>query len=237
MRTTRVLLTTGLLVATTFGVAAQRRGAGGSATLAVSVSDAGGAPLGDVNVTLTGPQSRQARTERGRIALEELPAGVYRLRFDREGYLSFEREVTARGGAPIEVKVTLTAAPPPPKPPAPPEPPPPPSVKADPVTVNISTFLDKNFIGRLPEKSSRLACSGSGTATLIQLRDPLDHTHAAADEYIYVVAGAGNIRIGGADQPLQTSVFAFVPRGTPHTLTPGGRNPLIVLSVLGEPCR
>lgn len=239
MRITQGLIILLLACLTASTPHAQRRGGGGLATLAIIVSDPAGAPLGGVNVTLTGPTSRQARTERGRIAFEELPAGLYRLRFEREGFVTLEREVTARGGAPMDIKVALTAAPPPPKPaPAPEPPPPPPNVKADPVTLNVTSFLEKNFIGRAPEKMSRLACSGSGTATLIQLRDPLaEHTHANVDEYLYVIAGAGIARVGGSDQSLQAGVFLMVPRGVPHALASGGRNPLIVLSITaGEPC-
>src|SRR5258706_8836303 len=77
----------------------QRRPAG-NATLAISVSDPTGAPVGDVKVTMSGPVSREARTERGRIAFENLPAGSYRLRFEREGFVSLEREVIARGSVP-----------------------------------------------------------------------------------------------------------------------------------------
>ena len=75
------------------------------------VSDPSGAGIPDVKVTMQGPANREARTERGRIVFEELPSGTYRLRFDRDGFISLEREVAARGGAPIDVKVTLTPAP------------------------------------------------------------------------------------------------------------------------------
>src|SRR6516162_7284994 len=94
---------------------AQRRGApatgspaSGSVAFAVVVTDAGsGAPITDTQVTLTGAAERSGRTEGGRLAFEGLPAGAYRFRFDKEGYISLERELTARGAAPIDVKVTL----------------------------------------------------------------------------------------------------------------------------------
>jgi len=70
------------------------------------------------------------------------------------------------------------------------------------------------------------------------VRDPLaEHTHADADEFIYVVAGAGSAQIGGREQPLGASVFTLIPRGVPHTLAMKGKNPLIVLSIkAGEAC-
>jgi hypothetical protein len=227
------------LVTHTADFQAQRKGGGGLATFAVNVSDPSGTPLTGVLVNVEGPVTRQVRTERGRIALEDLPGGLYRFRFEKEGFITLEREVTARGGAPIDVKVTLTPAPKPPPPKIEPLPPPrPPAVKADPVAMDISAFIEKNFVGRAAGKSSPLACSGGGTATLIQLREPLEeHTHADADEYLYVIAGAGVAKIAGRDEPLKASVFMLIPRGVPHVLSAGGRSPLVLLSIrAGEPC-
>jgi mannose-6-phosphate isomerase-like protein (cupin superfamily) len=234
------LLFAALVAAGGVGDQAQRR-SGGSATFAISVSDPGGAPLGGVTVTVGGPASRSATTERGRIAFENLPAGMYRLRFEREGFVTLEREVAARGGAPIDVKVTLTPAPkPPPPPPAPvePVPPPPPTISADPVSVDMTEFLDKNFVGRAAGKTSQLACSTGGTATLIQLNKPLpEHVHADADEFLYVVAGEGTARAGDKEQRLRTGIFMLVPRGVSHSLAASGRSPLVVLSTrAGERC-
>ena len=76
-------------------VHAQRR-SGGVATLAIFVTDPAGNGIGDVKVTAQGPVNKDARTERGRIVFEDVPAGTYRLRFDREGFISLERELVAR---------------------------------------------------------------------------------------------------------------------------------------------
>jgi mannose-6-phosphate isomerase-like protein (cupin superfamily) len=213
----------------------------GSATLAVLVSDPSGAPIGGVKVIVDGPTRRQATTEHGRIAFENLAAGLYRLRFERDGFVTLERELTARGGAPIDVKVTLTAAPePPPPPPAPvpvPPPPPPPS-DAAPVVIDLSAFIEKNFVGRDAQKVSSLACGSGATATLIQLRKPLaEHTHAEWDEFLYVMVGPGTLHLAGRDQPLTPGVFLMVPRGTPHALEASGRNPLVLVSIRpGDRC-
>src|SRR5262245_43666079 len=88
-------------------------------TFAIAVSDPSGAPLADVKVTMTGASERTSRTEAGRLGFENLPAGNYRFRFDKDGFITLEREVSARGTAPIDVKITLTPAPPPPAPPPP----------------------------------------------------------------------------------------------------------------------
>lgn len=222
----------------------QRRPAG-NATLAILVSDPAGTPIGDVKVTLDGPVTREVRTERGRIALENLPYGTYRLRFDREGFLSFEREVVARTAAPIDVKVTLTPAPPPPAPPEPPAAPKPeasdpqPALSSTPVTIDMGEFTEEHFIGRSSgPKTSPIACTTGGPATLIQVKDPIvQHAHADADEFLYTISGQGSVRAGGRDQPMRPGVLMIVPRGVPHLIVTATRNPLVLLSIrAGEQC-
>ena len=224
--------------------AQQRRGGGGgSATFAVSVADPDGKPIPNVLVTVEGSATRSVRTEGGRIALENLPAGNYRLRFERDGYLTLERELAARGGAPIDVKVTLKPAPaPPPPPPAPvpvaPEPVKP-TVAANPAVVDIPALINKNWVGRNPSKTLQLACGTDGPSSVIQLNEALmPHEHADSDEIFYVVAGDGSAVVGGSSHRLSAGVFVFVPRGTRHGLGPTGKNPLIVLSARpGERCK
>jgi hypothetical protein len=170
---------------------------------------------------------------------EGLPAGAYRFRFDREGFVPLERELTGRGGAPIEVKVTLTPAPPPPEPPPAPAPvaPPPPRVDAKLVVLDMPAFIERNYIGKTASKVTPMACSTGGAATLVQINEPLaEHTHADADEFIYVIAGQGMARLAGRQEPLGPAVFMMIPRGTPHVLT-ATKKPLVLISTLaGESC-
>jgi mannose-6-phosphate isomerase-like protein (cupin superfamily) len=211
---------------------AQQRRAPRTATLAIVVTDAEGAQVPTVLVTVEGPASRTARTEGGRIALEGLPAGVYRLRFEKEGFITLERELTARAGAPTEVKVTLTRAPAPEPPPAPAPEPDRPAADAKPQAVDMLELIDKEFVGRGAGKTTPVACGGDGSATLIQVNEPVaEHTHADADEFIYVIAGEGSASLSGAAQTLRAGMLLFVPRGATHRFSQSGRNPLIVLSV------
>jgi hypothetical protein len=230
------VVTAVLLAFSAIDASAQRRGRA-TATLAVVVSDAAGAPVRDVLVTVEGPAAKSARTEGGRIVFEELPPGAYRLRFEHDGYVPLERELTARAGAPTDVKVTLT---PMPKAPEPPPPPPPvaPAVDAKPVALDLPAFIEQNYIGRGAGRTMPLACASGGTATLIQLNEPLaDRTHADADEFLYIVAGEGTLRLKGRDERLHAGVFMLVPRGFTHTLLATGRSPLVVLSMrAGQPC-
>lgn len=224
---------------------AQRRGtgtsgkvAGGSVTFAVVVTDASGAPINDARVSVTGTADRAGRTEAGRLVFEGLPAGTYRLRFDKDGYVPLERELTARGGAPTDVKVALTPAPPPPKPVEPPKPAPPEhTVEAKPMGLDLPTYIKDNYVGRAPGKASGLSCTTGGAANLLQLNDPIkDHTHVDSDEFVYVIAGEGNARVGSMAEPMSAGMFLVVPRATVHSFT-ATRKPLVILSILaGDKC-
>jgi mannose-6-phosphate isomerase-like protein (cupin superfamily) len=233
------LMFAGLGVADSAG---QRRSTRATATLAVVVTDTAGMPVDSVLVTVDGPAARTSRTERGRIVFEGIPPGAYRLRFEREGFVTLERELTARGGAPTDVKVTLTPAPPPPEPPpAPVEPepaPPAPAVNARPAVFDLPEFIEQNYIGREPMKATPMACAGSGSATLIQVKDQLArHAHDAADEFLYVIAGDGSVQIADRTEPLQAGKFVMIPRGVPHGFAASGRRPLIIMAVrAGEGC-
>ncbi len=214
-----------------------------AAALTIEVSDALGAPLGNTTVTANGPVSREGVTAPdGTIQLINLRLGNYRLRFERAGSITLERDITLKAGESATMDVALSAAPPPPKAPEPVQPavskklgPP-----GDPRVTAVPAFLEKNFIGgREARKDSPLGCTETGTATLHQLRDSwLSHTHDDADEWIYVVAGEGALRIGTSEQRLQAGTFSLVPHTTAHALVPQGRNPLIVISILSGPaCR
>jgi mannose-6-phosphate isomerase-like protein (cupin superfamily) len=212
------------------------------ATLTIQVTDSVGAPLADAQVTMTGPVAREGVTSAdGVLRLTNVRAGTYRLRFTRDGSIPFERELTIRAGEPLTIDVSLSAAPLAPKAPEP-APEPPPAVKTlpppgEPKITPVPLFLEKNFIGgREPRKDSQVGCGATGTATLHQLREAwLNHAHDDADEWIYVVAGEGTLRIGTTEQRIQAGTFSLVPHATTHAVLPQGRNPLIVISIVSGP--
>jgi mannose-6-phosphate isomerase-like protein (cupin superfamily) len=214
----------------------------------VAVTDEGGTPVQGVRVTVTGPVTREVTTiANGTARLLGMRSGTYRLRFEHEGFITLERDVTMRAGAVPEIDVALstTETPPPsaetretpaapvdtaPRPNAPP---------GDPRHVTIVDFLDRHLIGgREPRKQDELGCTASARTTLLQLREPgKEDARPDADEVLYVVAGEGTLRLGNRDLPLASSTVAVVPRGTVRGLTRKGKNPLIVLSVVsGPPC-
>jgi mannose-6-phosphate isomerase-like protein (cupin superfamily) len=213
----------------------------------VNVRDVSGTALGDVNVAISGPAGfRKLTTDPTGGADLMLADGSYRLRFEKEGFVTLERDVMIKNGQPAQVDVVMNLAPKPIVAPAPPPPPTPPPVPAatqvpagPPTNVSIPTFLDKNFIGRDPLKESVLGCTPDTTTRLLQLRDALAaHTHADLDEILYVVAGEGAIHIGEDVTPISPGSLSIVPRGVQHAFERRGKNPLILLSTLaGTPCR
>jgi mannose-6-phosphate isomerase-like protein (cupin superfamily) len=215
-------------------------------TLAVQVTNDSGLLLPDVRVSAAGPVTREGTTgQDGIVRFATMRAGTYRLRLEHDGFFTLEREVTLRAGEAPLVDVTLNAAPPPPKPPEPPAPPPPPpAVKTlgppgEMKLVDIPVFVDRNLIGaRESRKDTVLGCAATGTGTLYQLRDPwTSHSHPDADEWLYVVAGQGALRLGSNDLRLQAGTFVLVPHTVDHTISPASRNPLILVSILsGAEC-
>jgi hypothetical protein len=218
---------------------AQRRGAGGgSVTFAVAVSDPSGTPIPDVKVIVTGAAQRTTRTEGGRIVFEGMPAGAYRFRFEKDGFVPLERELSGRGGTPIDVKATLTPLPPPPPPPpAAPAPPPEPTVDAKFVVLDMPAFVEKYYIGKAPGRTTSLGCATGGTSTLVQINEPLsEHTHSDADEFVYVIAGQGFAQVADRKEPLGSGVFLMIPRGFTHAFT-ASKKPLVLISTrAGEKC-
>src|SRR5690606_8507092 len=87
-----------------------------SVTGTITVTDLSGAPLSDVRVNLIGGLDRSGSTQPdGTVRFDGLRPGTYRLRFSKEGYTLFERELEVRAGqAPPNISVALTPAPEPP---------------------------------------------------------------------------------------------------------------------------
>ena len=224
------------------------------------VRDRSGTPLPDVRVNVSAPARLELVTgAAGTASLGTLRDGSYRLRFERDGFITLEREVSVRNGEPSTIEVALSFAPPATPPPAPapstpPEPPPPVVVtvpaprlsslpSGPPVFVSIPDFLDKNYIGRDPIKESVLSCLADSTTRVLQLREAIgEHTHADMDEVLYVVAGEGTIRTRGESKAVAASTvtagaLSVIPHGVAHAIERRGRNPLMLLSMLsGAPC-
>ena len=213
-------------------------------TMSAFVTDATGAPLQGVKVKVTGPVPREGTTDAaGLVKFTALRAGDYRVRFEREGFSTLERDLTLKvqpGGT--EIEVALTGGVPAPRTEAAPmpvvaKPAPPSRPPGDPKTLDVADFVERNIIGRNePRKMSRLACTPSATTSLMQLREPLaDRMHPDADEVLYIVGGEATLRIGSREEDLPLNALVSIPRGTTYSMTRRGRNPTILLSVLSGP--
>ena len=83
-------------------------------SLQIVVNDHSGAGLEGVNIGVSGAERRQTSTDgRGRATVPVSP-GTYRLRFERERFITLERDVTIGRGQPATIMVALDAALPPP---------------------------------------------------------------------------------------------------------------------------
>jgi mannose-6-phosphate isomerase-like protein (cupin superfamily) len=211
-------------------------------TLTVFVTDREGKPLEGVTVSAAGPVDRDATTPAdGTVVLRNMSAGAYRLRFEGDGIVTFEKEVTVATRS-VKTTAAVSPAPPPPSPPEPkpaePPPPPPPPPSGPPTYVSIPDFFERNRIANEPSKINQVGCTGTSTARLLQLREPLEeHAHDDSDEMLYVVAGDGIERMAGTQVTLAPGILTVLPRGTPHALSRRGSRPLIVLSIItGPPC-
>jgi mannose-6-phosphate isomerase-like protein (cupin superfamily) len=214
--------------------------------LELAVTDASGNPVQEGKVTMTGPVSREGSTGKdGALTFQGLKPGSYRLRVEATDFITLERDVTIKVGAPNSADMMLDRAvkvpPPTPTPtPTPPPPPPHPAVAPSPggdvELVSLPDWIEKNLIGRNdPQKETVVGRSVGAVATVLQVREPIkDRVHADADELLYVIAGQGILKARGQEQALDPGSFVLIPRGVSFSLERRGRNPLTALSIVGQ---
>jgi hypothetical protein len=214
--------------------------------MAITVTDSSGATIPGVTIAAEGPTPRNGETNgSGQANFPGLLGGTYRLRFEGETVVAFEREVTVRSGQVLDVDVMLTpakkVAPPPPAPVAA-APPPAVSAKAGPLGspqfLNIPKVLEGDFVGKDPRRESLLACSGSTRSAMLQVNQPTpERMYSDADIVYYVIGGEGTVKLNGKETRLSLNDFVSIPRGGSHSFERRGNRMLILLSVLGgEPC-
>jgi cupin domain/carboxypeptidase family protein len=203
----------------------------------ISVRDQHRATIAGVHLLLSGAAAGGFTTgATGTAVIPNVKEGLYRVRCERAGFITLEREFTVRTGARNAIDVILNVAPAPPVAKSPPASPSPQSGPL--VAISIPDFLDRNFIGKGPVKESILACTPQETVRLLQMREgSAPHVHDRVDEIIYVVAGEGTLLLGKDTVPLRAASLVVVPRGRDHAFERRGRKPLIVVSTLaGTAC-
>jgi mannose-6-phosphate isomerase-like protein (cupin superfamily) len=209
----------------------------------LTVTSQTGALLSGATVRAEGLSSRQGSTgSDGDVVLTNVAAGTYRCRIQRDGYLTLEKEVTVRAGARTASEAVLSPAPPPPPAPAPLPPAPtasPALVPGLPVTVSLADQLADDLLkSKDPIAEHDLGCSGATSAKLIRLsKDGLPaHSHADADEMLYIMAGNATLTVGGKDQVIGPGWLGIVPRGTTHAIRTGNKALLVLSIQSGPPC-
>lgn len=75
--------------------------------LRVSVTDASGAPLGKVRITIKDTDIRKLTTSKGNCQIKELPEGIYDLKFHKNGYEDVVKTVNITDNERCDVKVVM----------------------------------------------------------------------------------------------------------------------------------
>lgn len=214
--------------------------------MAITVTDMRGMTIPGVHVDVAGPTTRMGETDgSGQINFPGLAVGTYRLRFEGEPVVTFEKEVTLRAGQIADLDIALNMAPPRPEPPPPPpapEPPPPPVALVGPAgqpqLTSLYDLAEKELRARQPRQQILVACSGNTRSTLVILTaEQAQRVYDEAEVSYYVLGGEATFRVAGKEVPLAAGGYVAIPRDTPFSIARRGRNPLSLLSVLsGAPC-
>ena len=212
-------------------------------SLVLTVTSATGEVLRDASVAVHGPTDRAGTTgASGAVTLQNMPAGTYRCRVVRDGFITLEKDVTIRAGARLATEAVLSPAPPPPAPPPPPPAPaPPPSAvlsPGEPRVTSLPDLAEELLRQTQPITEREIGCSGATSTRLIVVRDNITlHDHPDADETLYLLAGDATLKLGDREQAVSAGWVGVVPRRMPHSVMRRGRNPIVVLSVRsGPPC-
>jgi mannose-6-phosphate isomerase-like protein (cupin superfamily) len=226
---------------TTTPAPVRRPAAAAPSTVEVRVTDRTGKPASGAHVIVEGPSARDGMTDlTGAIVFRAMTAGTYRVRAEGEGFIALEKEVAIRGTVP-PIEFSLSAAPPPPKVDAPaPAPPPvaeaPKAVAGEPRIVSLLDVAENSLNGKEPVRTVPVGCSGFTRSQLLVVRESLPaQTRDDADDMLYVIAGEGSITMAGKTQNIASGWFSVVPRGTSRAVARRGRNPIILLSIVGGP--
>src|SRR5580765_5232676 len=173
----------------------RRPAAAAPVTVTITVSDKTGSPIGDASVSMMSDQPREAKTTAGGIArFLTVKPGDYHLRFDREGFVSLERDLTVKGGAPVDLDITLTPMPAPPaKPPEPAKSETPDGVKYQPLELDLGDYLRSQSLKKEGVRVDQIGCLSGGRVVLLQVNGtttlPIDSE--SHDEAYFAVVGAG----------------------------------------------
>ena len=69
--------------------------------------------------------------------------------------------------------------------------------------------------------------------TLPPGRSVTPHHHQVLEEVYYLLSGSGRMRVGDEEREVGAGDAIYIPRGTPHTLSNTGAEPIRLLLVCG----
>ena len=223
-------------------------GTGKPAVLELSVTTMVGMTIPGASVRCEGPTTRMGPTgPDGRVMFENLTAGTYRCRVERESFVTLEKEIAVFAGSRTPAQAVLsagmattTAAPPPPPPTPAPTVAAPVLKPGEPRILSLTDLFEQLIREKDPVAERQLGCSGATASRVIRVHESVSvHTHADADEVIYILGGEATIKLGDKDQSVSPGWFSIVPRGMAHSITRRGgnptRNPILILSSLSGP--
>jgi mannose-6-phosphate isomerase-like protein (cupin superfamily) len=219
-------------------------------TLTLTIRSEQGLVLSGAVVAVHGLVDRRGTSGAdGVVMLQNLPAGTYRARITRDGYITLDKDVAIRAGSRTTGEGVLAPAPTPSAPPPAPTPTPLPVDKRSTTpastvkpgmarVMSLPDLVEQMLKQPQPIVEHEIGCSVATVARLILARESVAmHRHSDADEVLYMVAGEATLTMTEKDQNVTAGWFGLVPRGTSHSLIRRGRNPMVVLSVQsGEPC-
>jgi len=210
--------------------------------MALTVSNPTGGTLEGIHVRVTGPMERTGDTNpAGQVNFPGLPPGTYRLRFDGEGVVAFEREAVLQAARVTNLQITLNLAEPKKEEPKAPPPPPPTAVVGPVGSPQWGSLTDLSKRAQQSKPIRRevlLACSGNSRSMLVLLtEDQPQRVYDDGETTYYVLDGQGVVTIGDRPGDVTAGSFVSVPRGMPFSVTRRGNKPLVMLWVLnGSRC-
>lgn len=211
-----------------------------STDVEIRVTDRTGAPAPGVRIIADGPSSREGESDaEGAVTLRTLTFGTYRFHAEGEGFVALEKEVAIRTERTPAIEFALSRAPekkdaiektPAAEAPA--------VTPGKPLIVSLLDVAEDALAGKDAVRTVAVGCSGLSRAQLLVVRDSLEGaSRQDADDMLYMIAGEASIALAGRTQTVSSGHFSVVPRGTAHTITRRGRNPAILLSIVGGvPC-
>jgi mannose-6-phosphate isomerase-like protein (cupin superfamily) len=208
------------------------------------VTTPAGLTIPGATVKADGPVLRQGTTGAdGHVVFQNVNPGTYRFRIEHDSFVTLEKEVAVVGGSRAATQAALTPASKPAASAPPPVPAPAQATPAlkpgEPRVLSLTDIAEQLLRAPDPIAERALGCSGATESRLIRVRESLaGHTHADADELLYIVAGDATLKLGDREQNISPGWFVVVPRGMSHSLTRRGRTPVLILSaVSGPPCQ